>query len=196
MPQTRIMQEQFDNNDALPKVVDTIDVSKSKVWERRIAIVFIVAALVGLLTYTGLLTQAYITHKPAFELLGYGSSKPGFELLAYSSEVLLIFGCLAQIIALSISILIDTERKQLGYISTLIGAVLLLLSFGLFFISHQPEQGWWRYFSTVTFGTGYITMNLSKLVGAERKRLRDILQFITFLLWLVAVVLQIYLSGA
>ena len=43
--------------------------------------------------------------------MGYGSSKPGFELLAYSSEVLLIFGCLAQIIALSISILIDIDWK-------------------------------------------------------------------------------------
>lgn len=165
-------------------------------WERRTVMVWIVGALLGMLVCVGLLIQAYTTHQSAFELLGYGSSKPGFELLAYSSEALLILGFLTQIIAFSISTVVDTEHKRLDYFSTWIAALLLLLSFGLFFISHQPEQGWWRYFSAVTSVTACTTMNFSQLVGAERKRLRDILKFITFLLLLVAVVLQIYLSGA
>lgn len=171
------------------------NITITKMWNRRIAISSVVAVLAGLLIYTGLLTQAYITQNSAFEILKYGPSKPGFELLAYSAEVLLIFGGIAQIIALSISRLIGTEHKRLGYISTLIGAVLLLSSCGLFFVSHEPEQGWWRYFSTVTFVTGYITMNLSQLVDAERECLHNILEFITFLLLVVAFVLQIYLSS-
>ncbi|PSB25945.1 hypothetical protein C7B70_24450 [Chlorogloea sp. CCALA 695] len=165
-------------------------------WERRIAIFFIVAALLGMVVCAGLLIQAYITHQSAFELLGYGSSKPGFELLAYSSEALLILGFLTQIIAINISTVVDTEHKRLDYFSTWIAALLILLSFGLFFISHQPEQGWWRDFSAVNSVTACTTLNFSLLVGAERKRLRDILKIITFFLLLGACVLQIFLSGA
>lgn len=190
------MQEQFEHNDALPKAADTIDVSKSKVWERRIALLFIVVALVGMLVCTGLQIQACITNQAPFELLGYGSSKPGFEFLAYSSEALLILSFLTQIIAFYISKVVDTKHKRLDYFSTWIAALLLLLSFGLFFISHQLEQGWWRYFSAVTSVTAYITINFSQLVGAKGKRLGNILKIITFLLLLMAFVLQVYLSGA
>lgn len=195
MPQTRIMQEQFDNRDAPPKAADTSDAPKSKVWARRIAIFWIVAALLGMVICAGLLIQACITHQSAFEVLGYGSFKPGFELLAYNSEALLILGFLTQIIAFNISTVVDPNHKRLDYFSTWIAALLLLLSFGLFFTSHQLEQGWWRYFSAVTFLTAYATMNFSKLVGAGRKRIRNILDFITFFLLLGACVLQIYLSG-
>ncbi|MBW4575218.1 MAG: hypothetical protein KME08_08030 [Aphanothece sp. CMT-3BRIN-NPC111] len=144
------MQEHDNTNDVSAKVADTRDVSKSQVWERRIALFCIVVALVGMLVCTGLLMQAYITGHSAFELLGYGSYKPGFELLGYYASVFNISAYLALLIALNIPTLVGTEHKRLGYISALIGIALLLLSFRLFFVSHKPEQEWWGYFSVVT----------------------------------------------
>ncbi len=188
--------QQFENSDVPPKVADTTDVSKAKVWERRIAIFLIVAASLGMVICLSLLIQASITHQSAFEVLGYGVSKPGFELLAYSSEALLILGFLTQIIAFNISTVVDTNYKRLDYFSTWIAALLLLLSFGLFFPSHQLEQGWWRYFAAMNSITACTTFNFSRLVGAERKRLRDTLKIITFFLLLGKCVLEIYLSGA
>lgn len=161
-------------------------------WNRRIAIVLIVAALVGLFVCAGLLIQAYVTQQPGFELLAYSSFKPGFELLGFYALTFNISGCLSLIIALNISTLFGTEQKKLGSISGFIGAVLLFFSFGLLFISHKQGLEWWGYFSRVTFGTGNITITFYTLVGTERKRLRGILKFISYVLIVAAFVLSCF----
>lgn len=161
----------------------------TKIWERQIAIFFIVTALVGLLICVGLLIQAYIIHKPAFELLAYSSFKSGSELLRYYSILLFSAGCLALLITSNISKLGSTSRKLLSYISAFSGIVLLLFSFRLLFISYQPRLEWWKYFPMVSLGTSSITMTFSTLISAEQKRLRSTLNFISYILMLAGFVL-------
>lgn len=159
-------------------------------WQQRIVIALIVAALVGLLVCAGLLLQAYITHKLAFELLEYSSFKPESELLRYYSILLFSAGYLAQFITLNISIVLGTKRKLLSYISAFICTVLLLLSFGLMFISYKPGLEWWKYFPVVV-GTSIITMTFSTLISTEQKLLRSTLNFISYVLMLAGFVFSL-----
>lgn len=173
LPKTRTMQEHDENSDALISLVNDTNSPQSKVWKRRIEIVILVAASVGLLVGVSWLVQANIAHKLAF------------KIREYSSTVLSIAGYLT----LLLSRLADAKRKHLNYILALIGSVLLLFSFGLSFINHKSRLEWWGYFSNVALGTGVITMTFSALVSAERKRLRGILEKVTLVLLLVACVL-------
>lgn len=183
------MQEQSDNSDAPPKAADTIDVSESQAWEQRIAIFFISAASIGILVCAGLLIQAYLTHKPVFELLTYSSFKPGFELLGYYASVFSIAGYLNLIIAAGIYALGGIKQKQLSYIPGFISAALMLLSFWLWFFSHQLGSEWWGYFVMAFVGINIITMIFSTLVGTEQKRLRKLLEFIKYILVLTILAL-------
>lgn len=135
----------------------------NKMRNRRIALFFTIAVLAVLLIYTGLLIQAYVTQNLAFELMRYSFGAVSF----------------ASFLALMIAF----------YMSTLIGTVLMLLSFRLSFVIQKPELEGWQYYSRVTFTTGIITWVFSRLVCTERRRLRFILDFITCLLMSAAFLL-------
>ncbi len=189
MTQTKIMQNHDETKKTPTSAADITNKSESKVWGRRMAKVAIVMASVGLLICIGLLIQAYITHEPVFELVSYNSFKPGFELLGYNALLFYLSGFLTLIIALNIPRFIDTQQKKLGYVSALIGTVLLFFSFGLLFISYKSSLEWWGYLSKVTSGIGYITLTFSTLVSTERKRLRGRLTFISLVLILAGAIL-------
>lgn len=152
-------------------------------WNRRIALFFIIASSVQLLIYTGLLIQGYFNYKPAFEFMRYS-----FGAVAFA-------GLLALIIAFYMSTFVSTQRKLLGYASALIGTVLMLLSFRLPYIN-QLGLEWWEYFSMVAFTTGMITGAFSRLVGAERRKLSVILAFIACLLSFAAFIIYAVFAGA
>lgn len=85
----------------------------NKMRNRRIALFFTIAVLAVLLIYTGLLIQAYVTQNLAFELMRYSFGAVSF----------------ASFLALMIAF----------YMSTLIGTVLMLLSFRLSFVIQKPR---------------------------------------------------------
>lgn len=149
----------------------------TKMWNRRIALFFIIAALAGLLICTGLLIQAYVTQNSAFELMRY-------SFVAFSFA-----GFLSLMITFYMSTFVSRQRKLLGYASAWIGTVLMLLSFRISFVIQKPELEGWEYYLRVTFTTGIITWVFSRLVGTERGRLRVILEFITCLLMFAAFLL-------
>lgn len=64
-----IMDRQDNDSDIHSLAIDNVNSSQSKMWRQRIVLVFIVVASVGLLVCTGLLIQAYITHKSAYKQL-------------------------------------------------------------------------------------------------------------------------------
>lgn len=189
LPRTRTMQEHDEDIDITTSAVNTVNGSQSKVWERRIAIVVIVAASVGLFVCAGLLIQAFITHKPVFGLSAYSSFKLGSELLRYYSILLFSAGCLTLLITSNISELVGTSRQLFAYTLAFSGIILVLFSLGLSFISYKPGLEWWRYLPVVCLGISSITMTFPTLISTEQKQLRSALYFISYALMLAGSVL-------
>lgn len=118
LPKTEMMNRRDDDDGSTP-AIDKTNSFQSKVWERRIALVCIVVASFGLLVCAGLLVQAFITHKPAFELLG------SYSLVSS------IIGFLILIICFNILILANTNQKKLNYVSAFISSVLEALKYSI-----------------------------------------------------------------
>lgn len=176
------MPEHNDTNNALPPTTSTIGVPQSRTWLQRIILGLIVAAVLGILVYAGLLVRALMTHQPPFELLAlrYSSFKPGLELLGYSSLLFLFAGYLVQMIAVYFYTFINVDRKRIGDIFIWISVALMFLSIGLFLISRKPGLEWWLNFFLMFFVMGFMTKLLSKLTtSSEREWLRKLLEVIS-----------------
>lgn len=177
LPKIRTMQRHDDNNnsDAPTFAANNTYGSQLKVKGQRLAIVFLVAASLGLLVIVILLTRAYLSYKPAFQLLGY------------ISTILFSAGAFTLSNAQKIVKLVKTEQKRFVYIIFFTGTVLLFLSlFWLLFILYQLEHGWWGYFYGAIMLVGFMIWPFSQVVDEERKLTNIILDFISHVLVLVA----------
>lgn len=183
------MQEQENTNNPQTETTGNTNLSKFKALKRRITIVLIVAISAGMLVCACLIIQAHITQRPAIQIFEYSSFKPDFKLLGYSSLMFLIAGYLLLILAAAIYAIDDIKQKQLSYIPGFISGVFMLLSFGLWFISHNIGSEWWSHFAIAFIGINIIITTFSTLVNPEQKQLRRLLELIKYALALAILIL-------
>jgi hypothetical protein len=163
---------------------------KTSPKEESFIFINVITALIGEFFCFLAIAQAYLTRKPAFDLLVSSPFDTEIKLVGYFCFLLLSAGFLALFIALNLTQLTKSQQKRFSYIAASIGTFFIVLSSGLLVASQKIEQQWWGYFAVLTWSAGYVAMIFSDLTESQ-KFLYYFLKIVSLVLMLTGIVLAI-----